>query len=162
MYAAFRECGARRNACCDKPMWRSVDSPECECMQHFGSAKHGEMRVATNQCGEASIARNANVCSISRVRSTEKCVLRQEARRVATNQCGEAPIARNANVCSISRVRSTEKCVLRQETRRVATNQCGEASIARNANVCSISRVRSTEKCVLRQEARRVATISWK
>ena len=41
------------------------------------------MRVATNQCGEAAIARNANVCSISRVRSTEKCVLRQEARRVA-------------------------------------------------------------------------------
>ena len=27
-------------------MWRSVDSPECECMQHFESAKHGEMRVA--------------------------------------------------------------------------------------------------------------------
>ena len=27
MYAAFRECGARRNACCDKPMWRSSDSP---------------------------------------------------------------------------------------------------------------------------------------
>ena len=121
MYAAFRECGARRNACCDKPMWRSVDSPECECMQHFGSAEHGEMRVATNQCGEAPIARNANVCSISRVRSTEKCVLRQETRRVATNQCGEASIARNANVCSISGVRSTEKCVLRQEARRVAT-----------------------------------------
>ncbi len=111
----------RSATCCDKPMWRSVDSPECECMQHFESAKHREMRVATNQCGEAPIARNANVCSISRVRSTEKCVLRQETRRVATNQCGEASIARNANVCSISGVRSTEKCVLRQEARRVAT-----------------------------------------
>ena len=62
----------------------SVDSPECECMQHFESAKHGECDVTTNQCGEAAIAWNANVCSILRVRSTEKCVLRQEARRVAT------------------------------------------------------------------------------
>ena len=155
MYAAFRECGARRNACCDKPMWRSVDSPECECMQHFESAKHGEMRVATNQCGEASIARNANVCSISGVRSTEKCVLRQEARRVAAR--------------TIRRSIDSPECECMQHfgsaehgEMRVATNQCGEASIARNANVCSISGVRSTEKCVLRQEARRVATISWK
>ena len=30
-----------------RTMRRSVDSPECECMQHFESAKHGEMRVAT-------------------------------------------------------------------------------------------------------------------
>ena len=36
---------ARRVAA--RTMWRSVDSPECECMQHFESAKHGEMRVAT-------------------------------------------------------------------------------------------------------------------
>ena len=37
----------RSRTCCDKPMWRSIDSPECECMQHFESAEHGEMRVAT-------------------------------------------------------------------------------------------------------------------
>ena len=62
MYAAFRECEARRNACCDKAMpccdkvcavpqqdhvSKQCESPECECMQHFESAKHGEMRVAT-------------------------------------------------------------------------------------------------------------------
>ena len=29
-----------------RTMRRSSDSPECECMQHFGSAEHGEMRVA--------------------------------------------------------------------------------------------------------------------
>ena len=131
---------------------------------HVTACRQSALAISRTNIHEQvrAIARNANVCSISRVRSTEKCVLRQEARRVATNQCGEASIARNANVCSISGVRSTEKCVLRQEARRVATNQCGEASIARNANVCSISRVRSTEKCVLRQEAGRVATISWK
>ena len=55
MYAAFRECEARRNACCDKEcavpqqdhVSKQCESPECECMQHFESAKHGEMRVAT-------------------------------------------------------------------------------------------------------------------
>ena len=76
---AFRECGARRKF--DKPMWRSSDSPECECMQHFESAKHGEMRVETKQCGEAAIARN-KVCSISRVPHGEMRVAANQLRSV--------------------------------------------------------------------------------
>ena len=155
MYAAFRECEARRNACCDK--------------------KQDVLRQ--ERYGEAAIARNANVCSISRVRSTEKCVLRQEARRVAARtmwrsvdspecECmqhfgsaehGEMRVAtRSTTCCDKPMWRSVDspECECMQH---FESAEHGEMRVATRSTTCC-----GKKRDVLRQEARRVATISWK